>query len=602
MGRVPPSLKFTALPFSSPLLLAKMSQDKRSLTGISDSGKHISIFKKNKKLFLVVFASLLLVTTIIAIVTGVNSHKSSKNEGTHAIVKSSCSSTLYPELCYSAVVAVPGATSNLASQKDVIELSINLTTKAVQHNFFTVQKLLATKKLTKREKIALHDCLETIDETLDELHEALVDLNEYPNNKSLKKHADDLKTLLSSAITNQETCLDGFSHDEADKKVRKALLKGQIHVEKMCSNVLAMIKNMTDTDVANELKTTSRKLAQEKEGDESGWPEWMSVADRRLLQSSSVTPDVVVAADGSGNYKTVSAAVAAAPKKSSKRYIIRIKAGVYRENVDVPKDLTNIMFMGDGRKTTIITASRNVVDGSTTFNSATVAAVGQGFLARGITFQNTAGPSKHQAVALRVGSDLSAFYDCDMLAYQDTLYVHSNRQFFINCLVAGTVDFIFGNAAAVLQDCDIHARRPNSGQKNMVTAQGRTDPNQNTGIVIQKSRIGATSDLLPVKSSFPTYLGRPWKEYSRTVIMQSSITDVIHPAGWFEWSGSFALNTLYYAEYQNSGAGAGTSGRVTWKGYRVLKSSAEAQGFTPGNFIAGGSWLRSTTFPFSLGL
>ncbi|PNT44161.1 hypothetical protein POPTR_003G072800v4 [Populus trichocarpa] len=584
------------------MLVAKMTQDKQSLTGISDSGKHISIFKKNKKLFLVILASLLLVTAIIAIVAGVNSHKSSKNEGTHAILKSSCSSTLYPELCYSAVATVPGATSNLASQKDVIELSINLTTKAVQHNFFTVEKLIATKKLTKREKTALHDCLEIIDETLDELHEALVDLNDYPNNKSLKKHADDLKTLLSSAITNQETCLDGFSHDEADKKVRKALLKGQIHVEKMCSNVLAMIKNMTDTDVANELKTTNRKLMQEKEGNESEWPEWMSVADRRLLQSSSVTPDVVVAADGSGNYKTVSAAVAAAPKKSSKRYIIRIKAGVYRENVDVPKDKTNIMFMGDGRKTTIITASRNVVDGSTTFNSATVAAVGQGFLARGITFQNTAGPSKHQAVALRVGSDLSAFYDCDMLAYQDTLYVHSNRQFFINCLVAGTVDFIFGNAAVVLQDCDIHARRPNSGQKNMVTAQGRTDPNQNTGIVIQKSRIGATSDLQPVKSSFPTYLGRPWKEYSRTVIMQSSITDVIQPAGWFEWSGSFALNTLYYAEYQNSGAGAGTSRRVTWKGYRVITSATEAQRFTPGNFIAGSSWLRSTTFPFSLGL
>jgi len=354
------------------MLVAKMTQDKQSLTGISDSGKHISIFKKNKKLFLVILASLLLVTTIIAIVAGVNSHKSSKNEGTHAILKSSCSSTLYPELCYSAVATVPGATSNLASQKDVIELSINLTTKAVQHNFFTVEKLIATKKLTKREKTALHDCLEIIDETLDELHEALVDLNDYPNNKSLKKHADDLKTLLSSAITNQETCLDGFSHDEADKKVRKALLKGQIHVEKMCSNVLAMIKNMTDTDVANELKTTNRKLMQEKEGNESEWPEWMSVADRRLLQSSSVTPDVVVAADGSGNYKTVSAAVAAAPKKSSKRYIIRIKAGVYRENVDVPKDKTNIMFMGDGRKTTIITASRNVVDGSTTFNSATV--------------------------------------------------------------------------------------------------------------------------------------------------------------------------------------------------------------------------------------
>ncbi|XP_011048630.1 PREDICTED: pectinesterase-like [Populus euphratica] len=579
-----------------------MAQDKHGLTGISDSGNHISILKKNKRLLLVSFAAFFLVATIAAVATGVNSHKNGKNEGAHAILKSACSSTLYPELCYSAIATVPGVTSNLASLRDVIELSINLTTKTVQQNFFTVEKLIAKTKLTKREKTALHDCLETIDETLDELHEAQVDIIGYPNKKSLKEQADNLITLLSSAITNQETCLDGFSHDGADKKVREALLKGQTHVEKMCSNALAMIKNMTDTDIANKLQKTNRKLKEEKEGNERVWPEWMSVADRRLLQSSSVTPNVVVAADGSGDYETVSEAVAAAPNKSSTRYIIQIKAGVYRENVEVPKNKHNIMFLGEGRNTTIITASRNVVDGSTTFKSATVAAVGQGFLARGVTFQNTAGPSKHQAVALRVGSDLSAFYECDMLAYQDTLYVHSNRQFFINCLIAGTVDFIFGNAAAVFQDCDIHARRPDSGQKNMVTAQGRTDPNQNTGIVIQKSRIGATSDLLPVQSSFPTYLGRPWKEYSRTVIMQSSITDVIQPAGWHEWSGSFALSTLFYAEYQNSGAGAGTSSRVTWEGYRVITSATEVQEFTPGNFIAGSSWLGSTSFPFSLGL
>ncbi|KAJ4827605.1 hypothetical protein Tsubulata_026412, partial [Turnera subulata] len=481
-----------------------MSQDKVHLTGAPDSGEQVSTFKKKKKLFLGIFASLLLVAAIIAIVTGVNSHKDSNNSGTHAILKSSCSATLYPELCYSAIATVPGAANNLASQKDVIELSINITTKAVQKNFFVV---------------------------------------------------------------------------------RKALLKGEKHVEKMCSNALAMIKNMTDTDIAKfELsqKNTNRKLKQEEkeeEGSTGEWPEWLSAGDRRLLQSGTVTPNVVVAADGSGDYRTVSAAVKAAPSKSKTRYIIRIKAGVYKENVEVPKDKHNIMFLGDGRKTTIITGSRNVVDGSTTFHSATVAVVGQGFLAREVTFQNTAGPSKHQAVALRTGSDLAAFYRCDMLAYQDTLYVHSNRLFFINCFVAGTVDFIFGNSAAVFQDCDIHARRPNSGQKNMVTAQGRSDPNQNTGIVIQKSRIGATSDLQPVKGSFPTYLGRPWKEYSRTVIMQSSISDVINPAGWHEWNGNFALNTLYYGEYQNSGAGAGTSKRVSWKGYKIMESINSFKGY-----------------------
>lgn len=230
------------------------------------------------------------------------------------------------------------------------------------------------------------------------------------------------------------------------------------------------------------------------------------------------------------------------------------------------------------------------------------AVVGGNFLARDITFENTAGSSKHQAVALRVGGDLSAFYNCDILAYQDTLYVHNNRQFFVNCLIAGTVDFIFGNSAVVFQNCDIHARRPGSGQKNMVTAQGRVDPNQNTGIVIQKCRIGATKDLEPVKNSFPTYLGRPWKEYSRTVFMQSSISDVIDPAGWHEWSGNFALNTLVYREYQNTGPGAGTSKRVAWKGVKVITSASEAQAFTPGSFIAGSNWLGSTGFPFSLGL
>lgn len=140
-------------------------------------------------------------------------------------------------------------------------------------------------------------------------------------------------------------------------------------MEKLCSNSLAMLTNMTKRDAENERKLNGgRKLV----AAEGGWPEWLTAGDRRLLQSSTVTPDVVVAADGSGDYKTVAAAVAAAPEKSSKRYVIRIKAGVYRENVEVPKKKTNIMFLGDGRTTTIITASKNVKDGSTTFNSATV--------------------------------------------------------------------------------------------------------------------------------------------------------------------------------------------------------------------------------------
>ncbi|KAL5698598.1 pectinesterase [Ranunculus cassubicifolius] len=581
-----------------------MSRINEFFAGISSSSK-------KKKLFFITVSTILVVGAIIGIVAGVSSHKNSDDDtsAAHSIIKTSCETTRYPELCMSELLGVSGIKDKVTSHKDVIQIALNQTILAVEHNYFQIKKITKTYKgLTKRERCALHDCLETIDETLDELHETKDELDDYPKKKTFVKYADDLKTLLSAAMTNQDTCIDGFSSEEADKKVRKLLIAGQQHVYHMVSNALAMICNLTSSDIAAErLSTSGRNLVEEEDVnavDSEGFPKWLSGGDRRLLQARTVTPNAVVAADGSGNYRTVAAAVAAAPegRTSSNRWVIRIKAGTYRENVEVTKKKTNLMFMGDGRRNTIITASRNVVDGSTTFNSATVIVVGAGFLARDITFQNTAGPQKHQAVALRVGADLSAFYQCDMLAYQDTLYVHSLRQFYINCLVAGSVDFIFGNAAVVLQDCDIHARRPMSGQRNMMTAQGRDDPNQNTGIVIQKCRLGATSDLLPVQSSFPTYLGRPWKEYSRTIVMQSSITNVINPAGWYMWDGNFALNTLFYAEYQNTGAGAGTANRVKWGGYRVLTSAAAVQGFTAARFLGGSSWLGSTGFPYSLGL
>ncbi|KAJ6327859.1 hypothetical protein OIU77_028015 [Salix suchowensis] len=429
--------------------------------------------------------------------------------------------------------------------------TINATIDAINSKKIEADKILNTKKPKKKQKNALKGCLQNYNSNLADLDKVWGVIKGNPDNQLLQK--------------------PGYAATLTTQPVLSKTLRAQAG--------------------------SSRMRAMDE-----GWPGWLSVTDRRLFQSSLLTPDVVVAADGSGKYRTVSAAVAAAPKHSSQRYIIKIKAGVYRENVEVPSEKTNIVFLGYGRKKTIITASRNAVDGGTTYHSATVAVLGQGFLARDITFQNTAGASKYQAVALRVESDLAAFYKCGMLAHQNTLHVHSKRQFFISCYIAGTVDFIFGNSAAVFQDCDIHARRPNPGQTITITAQGRSDPNQNTGIVIQKSRIGATSDLQLVRSNFSAYLGRPWKEYSRTVIMQSSISDVISPAGWHEWKGTFALNSLYFAEYENSRAGAGTSGRVPWKGYKVITDATEAQAFTARNFITGSSWLKSTTFPFSLGL
>jgi len=229
------------------------------------------------------------------------------------------------------------------------------------------------------------------------------------------------------------------------------------------------------------------------------------------------------------------------------------------------------------------------------------AVVGTGFLARDLTVENAAGPSKLQAVALRVNADLAAFYRCSFAGYQDTLYAHSLRQFYRDCDVYGTVDFVFGDAPAVLQGCSLYARRPGPGQKNVVTAQGREDPNQNTGIVVHGGKVAAAADLVPVLGNVSSYLGRPWKQYSRTVFVQTKMEALVHPRGWLEWNGTFALDTLYYAEYMNRGPGADTSARVAWAGYHVLTNATDAVNFTVLDFIQGDLWLNSTSFPYTLG-
>lgn len=235
---------------------------------------------------------------------------------------------------------------------------------------------------------------------------------------------------------------------------------------------------------------------------------------------------------------------------------------------------------------------------------ACAAVSGRGFIARDITFQNTAGPENHQAVALRSDSDLSVFYRCGIFGYQDSLYAHTMRQFYRECKISGTVDFIFGDATAVFQHCQILVKKGLPDQKNTITAHGRKDPGEPTGFSIQFSNISADSDLLlsANHSTTHTYLGRPWKQYSRTILMQSYISDVLRPEGWLEWNGDFALDTLYYAEYMNHGPGAGLADRVKWPGYHVMNDSRQASNFTVTQFIEGNLWLPSTGVTFTAGL
>ena len=223
---------------------------------------------------------------------------------------------------------------------------------------------------------------------------------------------------------------------------------------------------------------------------------------------------------------------------------------------------------------------------------------GEGFLARDIAFNNSAWPEKQQAVALRVNADLTAFYRCAIHGYQDTLFVHSFRQFYRECDIYGTIDFIFGNAAVVLQGCNIVSKKPLPGQYTVITAQSRDSPNENTGISIQYYSIKANFDDSSVKS----YLGRPWRIYSRTVYLESYIDDFIDPKGWTKWSNEQGLDTLYYGEFDNYGPDSSTDNRVQWSGYHAMDHD-DAFNFTILEFINDGhDWLESTLFPFVEGI
>jgi len=227
---------------------------------------------------------------------------------------------------------------------------------------------------------------------------------------------------------------------------------------------------------------------------------------------------------------------------------------------------------------------------------------GERFIAHNLTFENTAGPANKQAVAVRNDADLSIFYKCSFLGYQDTLYLHHNHQFYRDCDIYGTIDFIFGNAAAVLQNCNIYARKPLSRQSNTITAQSRSTPGDKTGISIHNCSIRAAPDMQEDPNSTKTYLGRPWEQLSTTVIMQSFLDALIEPEGWLEWDGRRGLDTLYYGEYENKGPGADTRGRVQWRGYRPAMNETDAYNFTVFNFISGEDWLWNTSVPFVPGL
>nr|CAB3485926.1 unnamed protein product [Digitaria exilis]CAB3488432.1 unnamed protein product [Digitaria exilis] len=533
------------------------------------------------------------VVAVIGTIAAVTASKKGADDGGNGLsagVKLStvCSSTLYPEKCEQSLKPVLNDTSN---PEDVLRAALNVALDEVAAAFERSAHIGKDAKdnLTKN---AMDVCKKLLDD-------ATEDLRDMARVKPVEVvgHVKDLRTWLSGVMTYIYTCADGFE----EPKLKEAMDKVLQNSTELSSNALAIITRLGDILKEQEGKSnpggghgrrllsfslhgdpethmpdpyhrvlttdlvgTFDEIADGRNGVPPGdVPEWMPANQRRLLLQAggAQKPNAVVAQDGSGAFKTINDAINAVPKTYAGRYVIYVKAGTYKEYVTIPKNMPNVFMYGDGPTKTV----------------------------------------GHQAVAMHVQGDMSVFFNCRFLGYQDTLYVHANRQFFRNCEVLGTVDYIFGNSAALFQNCLMTVRKPGASQSNMVTAQGRTDPNMPTGIVLQGCRIVPEQALFPDRLTIPSYLGRPWKEYARTVIMETTIGDLIKPEGWSEWMGDIGLKTLYYAEYGNTGPGAGTSKRVNWPGYRGVIGQAEATQFTAGVFIDGMTWLKATGTPNVMG-
>ena len=270
--------------------------------------------------------------------------------------------------------------------------------------------------------------------------------------------------------------------------------------------------------------------------------------------------DFVVAADGSGDYATIQAAINAVPdyrKAGPTRFLIR--KGVYQEKVVIAQSKEGVQLIGEDG--VVITyddyADKQNIFGENkgTSGSGSIYIFSPDFVAENITFENASGPVG-QAVACHVGADRAVFRRCRFLGFQDTLYTFgvNTREYYEDCYIEGTVDFIFGKATAVFNRCELH-----SLGAGYLTAPA-TPENSKYGYVLYDCKLTAARDV----ADGSVWLSRPWRPYGKAVFIRCEMGRHIHPEGWNNWGKPSNEQTAYYAEYQCHGEGAGTSRRAAW--------------------------------------
>lgn len=270
--------------------------------------------------------------------------------------------------------------------------------------------------------------------------------------------------------------------------------------------------------------------------------------------------DIVVDSKGTGDFTTVQAALNSVAFSKNTETKIFVKNGIYKEKLEVPLNKNNISLIGESKEKVILTyddyASKKNTLGENigTSGSASFIVTGDNFKAQNITFENSSGPVG-QAVAVRVDGDRIIFDNCKFLGFQDTLYPRSttSRQYYKNCYIEGTVDFIFGASTAVFDQCEIFAK---AGGGYLTAAS--TDEKNPYGLVFLNCKLTTNS----ANDSY--YLGRPWRNFAKTVFIKCEMGAHIKAEGWHNWGKPEAETTTFYGEYQSTGAGGNTASRVSW--------------------------------------
>jgi pectinesterase len=298
---------------------------------------------------------------------------------------------------------------------------------------------------------------------------------------------------------------------------------------------------------------------------------------------------VVDATGADGAYKTVQAAIDAAPAGTAdKRTIIYIKPGTYAQQLRVPQNKPYLSLVGLGESPQDVVLTFNLHAKSTkpgggvvgTSDSSSTFLNAHDFVAENLTFANSTPPKTAQAVALKPQADRLAFYRCRFVGFQDTLYPCKGRQYYKDCWITGTVDFIFGDATAVFDHCTI-----NSSDKGYLTAPSTPEKSAH-GLVFLDCVLTASDAAAKAKTP-GVYLGRPWRPFGSTAFLRCKMGPHIYPAGWDNWRDPANEKTARFAEFASTdldGKPLDVSQRVGWS--RQL-TAEQAKEYTLEKLLAG---------------